>query len=201
MTITKPDISFDQLLNKAPLGPSSDSVTIVGVLARSPHEGRFVVTVPNGQTFTLEVMAVKQHKVVAESVGQLLVELELDAKKLPPEVRATPQMPPSKSSRATLPDSPTLATLIRGPCLGALAKPDLLEGARFGGMLVPGFGGQVSLPTSPFVLAASHQAPAETTAALQSLLWFGPYHGLPKFRSDGTFIPGLDAPKLAPDDR
>jgi hypothetical protein len=79
---------FKQLLSKAPEASDSDTMTVVGALARSPQPGKFVLGTAGGQTIALDVAAVKNHKVVAESVGQLLVELELDATKLSPETRA-----------------------------------------------------------------------------------------------------------------
>ena len=58
-------------------------MTVFGVLGRTPDVARFALTLPHGETLSLEVDAVKSAKRVAGTIGQSLVELELDAKRLP----------------------------------------------------------------------------------------------------------------------
>lgn len=78
---------FQKLLSEAPMVPHADTVTVVGILGRTAEAGRFVLTLPDGQSETLEVAAVKSAKKVAGSIGQSLVEVELDAKRIPAKVR------------------------------------------------------------------------------------------------------------------
>jgi hypothetical protein len=50
------------------------------------NRGPLPLTLPNGQSATVEVAAVKSSKRIAGAIGQVLVELELDAKKMPEKV-------------------------------------------------------------------------------------------------------------------
>jgi hypothetical protein len=74
---------FERLLSEAPEAPSQDTVTLVGVLARTQDKGRFVLTLADGQSFTLSVDTVKSAKSLASAIGQTFVQLELDAKQVP----------------------------------------------------------------------------------------------------------------------
>jgi hypothetical protein len=80
------DSEFQKLLSEAPMAPSSDTLTVVGALSRSADPTRFVLTLPNGQSETVEVAAVKSARKIAGAIGQSLVELELDAKRVPEKV-------------------------------------------------------------------------------------------------------------------
>jgi hypothetical protein len=55
----------------------------MGALSRTGDTAHFVLTLPDGRSETLEVAAVKSAKKIAGAVGQSLVELELDARKIP----------------------------------------------------------------------------------------------------------------------
>jgi len=98
--MAKEENEFQKLLSEAPAAPSADTITVMGALARSADPTRFVLTLPSGQSETLEVAAVKSAKKIAGAVGQSLVELELDAKRVPEDMRnlgnlGNPFKPPS----------------------------------------------------------------------------------------------------------
>jgi hypothetical protein len=78
--------SFDEVLADAPMAPSADTVTLTGALARSPEVGKFVLTLMDGRAVVLDISAVKSHTVLGGSVGQKLVQLELDATKVPEDI-------------------------------------------------------------------------------------------------------------------
>lgn len=78
--------SFEELLREAPEAPGDDTVSLVGTLARSRDEGKFVLTVAGGQAVTLDVSAVKDHEVIGSSVGQMIVRVDVDRSCLPSEV-------------------------------------------------------------------------------------------------------------------
>ena len=76
--------SFNELLSEAPLAANTDTVTVVGVLARTREPSKFMLTLANGQSVTLETQAVKSFTRLGSAVGQReLVQLELDAKQAP----------------------------------------------------------------------------------------------------------------------
>ena len=75
--------SFSELLNEAPLASAERTVCITGVLARSNEPGKFVLTTGDNQTVTLDVDAVKEHKVLSGMVGQLVVQVEVDKDRVP----------------------------------------------------------------------------------------------------------------------
>jgi hypothetical protein len=79
--------SFKDLLGEAPLAAKSDTVCVVGTLARSPEPGKFVLTPSGGEPMTLEIDAVKGHTVLAGAVGQTLVRVDLDAARVPESLR------------------------------------------------------------------------------------------------------------------
>jgi len=75
--------SFRELLGEAPV--ASDTVSLVGILSRSHEAGKFVITLADGRNLTLDIDAVKEHTVLAGSIGQTLVRIEIDAKRAPAE--------------------------------------------------------------------------------------------------------------------
>src|SRR5580704_11645929 len=83
--MAKNDSEFQKLLGEAPM--AADTVTVVGILARTPDAACFNLTLPDGQTVTLDVDAVKSAKAIAGAIGQSLVQLELDAKRAPESMR------------------------------------------------------------------------------------------------------------------
>jgi hypothetical protein len=78
---------FAKLLRDAPMAPDADTVTVVGTLARTHDAAHFMLTLPDGRSVTLEVNAVKSAKTIAGAIGQSVVQMELDAKRIPESVR------------------------------------------------------------------------------------------------------------------
>jgi hypothetical protein len=76
--------SFNDLLNEAPL--SQEIVTLTGVLARSREEDKFVLTLADGHSLTLDINAVKGYTHLGSSIGMPLVAVELDPKQVPSDV-------------------------------------------------------------------------------------------------------------------
>jgi hypothetical protein len=74
---------FEDLLKEAPKAPSADTVSLVGALAQAHEAGKFVLTMAGGQTVTLDVSAVKDHEVMASSVGHVIVRVDIDRAHLP----------------------------------------------------------------------------------------------------------------------
>jgi hypothetical protein len=88
--MTKSQSDFQTLLSEAPIAPhtpEADIVTVVGILGRITDPERFLLTLPSGQSETLDVAAVKSAKKVASAIGSL-VELELYADLVPQHMRA-----------------------------------------------------------------------------------------------------------------
>jgi hypothetical protein len=81
--MSKLESDFQKLLSEAPMAPDADTITVVGILARSPDTDRFILTLANGRTETLDVDAVKSAKIISGAIGQSVVQLELDAKRVP----------------------------------------------------------------------------------------------------------------------
>lgn len=78
---------FAKLLRDAPMASDADTVTVVGTLARTHDAAHFMLTLPDGRSVTLEVNTVKSAKAIAGAIGQSVVQLELDAKRVPESVR------------------------------------------------------------------------------------------------------------------
>jgi hypothetical protein len=78
------DKSFEELVKEAPPAPAEGTVSLVGTLARSGEPGKFVLTLQDGSTLTLETAAVKGHEVLGTSVGQTIVRVDVEAEKIPP---------------------------------------------------------------------------------------------------------------------
>jgi hypothetical protein len=72
------DRSFDELLKDAPKANVSDTVSIAGTLAKSDDPGKFVLTMADGKSVTLDTSAVKKHMVLGHSVGHTVVLVEVD---------------------------------------------------------------------------------------------------------------------------
>jgi hypothetical protein len=160
------ETDFKELLSRAPAVRDADTVTVVGAIARSSDATKFVLVTADGQTFTLDVAAVKKHNVIADSIGHLVVELDLDATKIPAEARKT------------------VATIanpgFKGPLEGNTGVKDLLTTAETAAEVIhypgslplwadygPGFGNPAYGYASPFVVVTAHQAPEETMATMQ----------------------------------
>jgi hypothetical protein len=140
--------SFEELLNEAPLASKSDTVTLVGALSRTPEPHNFVLTLANGRSITLDTKAVKSHTRLGDAIGQVLVQLVLDAKLVPDDLR----WPEAFANTPLALDKPILD------------KPPFLDHSlAWGSPSAPNpFG------AAPFTMAAPHQAPARALAALQA---------------------------------
>lgn len=84
--------SFSELLEEAPLASSKNTIQITGVLARSREPGKFILTTGEGQTVTLDVEAVKEHRVLSGMIGQTIVQVEVDRDQAPEEIRSGVQV-------------------------------------------------------------------------------------------------------------
>jgi hypothetical protein len=151
--MAKEESEFQKLLSEAPAAPSSDTVTVTGALSRTADSAHFVLTLPDGRSVTLEVAAVKSAKRIAGAIGQVLVELELDAKRLPEKVEDL-KLPPTDLHLAPITvwwadNPPTFAWHDRPNPPGFIAgEASPLIGAA--GIQQPGL--------APFVAATPHQA-------------------------------------------
>lgn len=76
--------SFEELVKEAPAAPAAGTVSLIGTLARSGEAGKFVLTLQDGSTVTLETAAVEGHEVLGTSVGQTIVRVDVEAEKIPP---------------------------------------------------------------------------------------------------------------------
>jgi hypothetical protein len=108
------DEDFQKLLSEAPMAANADTVTVVGMLSRTTDASHFVLTLPDGRTAKIEVVAVKAAKKIAGAIGQTMVQLELDAKRVPEglsEFRAEqPQLHYKIPAAETHPASAELST-------------------------------------------------------------------------------------------
>jgi hypothetical protein len=75
--------SFENLLKEAPSAPPPGAVSVVGILSQSQEPEKFVLSLQNGSAVTLEKASVKGFAVLASSVGQTIVRVDLDPAKLP----------------------------------------------------------------------------------------------------------------------
>jgi hypothetical protein len=71
--------SFQDLVAKAPLAPSESPVSLVGTLARSKDDAKFVLILSDGRSVTLNTADVKSHTVLGNSLGLNIVQVEVDA--------------------------------------------------------------------------------------------------------------------------
>ena len=83
--------SFRELVSEAPISARADTLRLVGALSRSHEAGKFVLTLADGRSVTLNIDAVKEHRVLGDAAGQQLVEVDLDAERVPRDIAsATP---------------------------------------------------------------------------------------------------------------
>ena len=144
---------FAKLLRDAPMASDADIVTVVGILARTHDAAHFMLTLPDGRSVTLEVNAVKSAKTIAGAIGQSVVQLELDAKRIPESLLGY---------KARL-DVPT-----GGVNYGThLAYFD--PGGGGGSNPAIEIGGDPAAGLMPFVAAMPHHAPHATIEALALL--------------------------------
>src|SRR5580704_16146955 len=87
--MAKPDSEFEKLLHDAPMAPDADTISVVGTLTRTHDAARFNLTLADGRSITLDVDAVKSAKPIAGAIGQSLVQLTLDAARVPENLAAS----------------------------------------------------------------------------------------------------------------
>ena len=83
--------SFSDLLGEAPMAAGENTISLVGVLARSHDSGKFVLALAANQSVTLDIDAVKDYKVLSGMIGQTIVQVEVDRDRVP----ASAAQPPS----------------------------------------------------------------------------------------------------------
>jgi hypothetical protein len=159
---------FRKLLEEAPAVPDVDTLTVVGFLGRTADPARFVLTLPDGRSETLDVAAVKSAKKVASTIGQAVIELELDAKRVPEGLRD--RLIPGPNHNKVVVDTRSIAWLEPPPkAINDMPhwKPPIVD------TWVTGVADAVRIPTqpdlggfAPFVAAAPHQVDPATFAAL-----------------------------------
>jgi hypothetical protein len=162
--------SFKELVKEAPVGAT---VSLVGALAQSSEEGKFVLTLQDGRAITMETASVKGHAVLGTSVGHTIVRIDVDAGALPAVARGEPG-PVANFHTAPGPDY-TLAWLDHGqkPLLDSVKSP-WTELQTF--PYPPG--------AAPFALATPHQVAAQTLAMM---IQPGPFGIVPERFTFGFF--------------
>jgi hypothetical protein len=182
--MAKADKSFEDFLNDAPLAPDTSTLTVVGALARMPEPGKFVLTLSNGHSATLDAKAVKSFTRLGSAVGQMLVQLELDAKLVPKDFgQAAPTAEAHLTVLASDVTPPTIGYIdhklpifdhtvlakdyLKPPIVDTLVPKAISDSPWMGGgdpyARMPATAGGVA----PFALATAHQAPAATVAAVE----------------------------------
>jgi hypothetical protein len=75
--------SLAELLSEAPQASDGNTVSLVGLLARSSEPGKFVLTQQDGSSVVLEIASVKEHVVLGTSIGRTIVRIIVEAGKVP----------------------------------------------------------------------------------------------------------------------
>ena len=188
------DKSFKELVDEAPLHTSAAPVVLAGTLSRSDDPSKFILTLGDNRRLTLDVDAVKRHKVLGTVGGQQIVEVDVDPDKVPPDVASlTPGLqgassaykfkfvwhdpqtlywfdPPSPPKSPIVDTHPgvapdvTLSVLDHKPIYDEVSGPVTVPP---GGDPLEGFGGSRQA-FAPFALATAHQAPPAAIAAMQA---------------------------------
>lgn len=174
--MAKEDKAFADLVAEAPAAPAEGAVSLVGALAKASEHGKFVLILQDGNTVTLETSAVKGHAVLGASLGRTIVQVEVEAGKVP-AISAQPFTQATVAARDfhTLPVDHTgwhdigtppgvdhnTGTLDQGYGTGLYDTSPLLEKSPISDAFPVQAGG-----ITPFALATSHQAPANVLDAL-----------------------------------
>jgi len=192
--MAKEDKSFADLVAEAPAAPVEGAVSLVGALAKSSEAGKFVLTLQDGRSVTIETSAVKGHTVLGSSLGRTIVQVEVEAEKVPaigaqPFPQATGTVKDIQTGAVdhtgfhdigTEPgaDAPNTRTYLDlGFGTGLYDTSPLLEKVPISDAFPAQAGG-----ITPFALATPHQAPANVLEAMNP---FG-------FVSHMRKIPGTD---------
>lgn len=183
--MAKEDKSFADLVAEAPPAPTEGTVSLVGTLAKSSEPDKFVLTLQDGRSVTLETSAVKGHSVLGSSIGRTIIQVEVEGGKVPnlqpfaqeaisPLVtgaRFDVYKPPSHDKQPILDKLPIEdIKLIRDNDNKVISdwngksvrdvKDPYLDGYGFGPIPTAG--------VAPFALATPHQAPANVIGALNA---------------------------------
>jgi hypothetical protein len=161
--------SFRELLGDAPA--ASDTISLVGTLSRSHEAGKFVITLADGRSMALNIDAVKEHTVLAGSVGQILVRIEVDSKSVPAEAALERAGLKSLWEDRTLPWND-----IKRPILDTypgywpdITVPNFDQMVAGPGPVPPGGDPWATGTTGvPFALATPHHAPPGMIGAMQA---------------------------------
>jgi hypothetical protein len=174
---------FQKLLSEAPVASSADTVTVVGTLSRTPDAARFMLTLADGRSVTLDVSAVKSAKKIAGSIGQPMVQLELDSKHVPEGVREfRPEQYFKIPAAESHPAISEVNTFIADQ--GHTGMPDTVHTGYRDSAFDPAANPAAAFNTpwyadtaqaAPFVAATPHQANPMTMAALS--FFNGPFNG------------------------
>jgi hypothetical protein len=177
--------SFGELLNESPLAAGENTVSLVGALARSHQPGKFVLALAGNQSVTLDVDAVKEYKVLSGTIGQLIVQVDVDRDRVPVSLGqgqpalAQPAFVPNAPFKNPIFDQVFTSFIVDHPFTNPIVDNPpvkfIFEGipdptgfgvnpAPFGGGFGPVAGGFAGL--APFALATPHQAPANALAAM-----------------------------------
>jgi len=172
--------NFAKLLQDAPMAPDADTVTVVGVLARTPDAARFMLRMPDGRSVALDVDAVKSAKSIAGAIGQSLVQLELDAKRAPEQLFKSG--PDFTMAYADYQLGPLGTSTFQDTAHGGFTAKEVIE-----------TNGDPGAGRAPFVAAFPHQAHPATLAALEHFVtrtyftandWTNDHHNVMKARLD-----------------
>lgn len=213
------DRSFKELVSEAPLLTTATTVTLAGTLSRSDDQGKFILTLGNKRSVTLDVDAVKDHKVLGSAGGQHIVEVEVDVDRLPPEHTSPTQglmgSPGEYKFKFVWHDPQTVYWLdVQNPPKSPFhdthpgIAPDVTISVLDNKPVYDEFAGPVAVPAggdpwggvigsrqsvAPFALATAQQAPASAIAAMQapapSFIPGGT--GIADVASAGTGIPDI----------
>jgi len=172
--------SFQELLGEAPLAKGEDTVSLVGALQRSQQSGKFVLALGAGRSLTLDIDAVKAHRVLGGAVGQTLVQVDVDRNRVPSEVNtAQPGVP--ASSLYNVPVKAVVDVPLKNPYVDLQPSKNIVEsiGTLQETIVYPGLGGDpwqlggayagpALAAAVPFALATPHQAPSGVLAGVQA---------------------------------
>jgi hypothetical protein len=182
---------FTELLKDAPLASGGDTVSLVGMLARSGDPGKFVLHLADGSSHTIDVAAVRKHSVLGQSVGHAIVQVDVDKDKAP-VVEGLPHPPfpkPIWDPKLPIVDGkhppfdkafldPKVPWLDKNPLADIPRKyigsdgplGTLVEGVQWGGGNVVDPGpAQAAAGAMPFSLAMGHQVGGQQLDALQTV--------------------------------
>jgi hypothetical protein len=182
--------SFEELLRQAPAAPVSGMTSLVGVLAQSTEEGKFVLNLQDGSQVTLDKTAVSGHSVLGYSVGQAIVRVDVDSSKIPASspatqaalasIRTVPQLDWTAAYWDNIHTRPWL-DIHKVPWLDKIPESDLPQstvgaadpiGPNTIAEGIPDPFGNAGYPVpnpwlTPFALATPHQVPASTLELMQ----------------------------------